>query len=147
MLKNLIIVFFMSYATVWGADCVHTETELKCVEYLKNYDGDTLTINIPNAPAFFAKKAKVRINGIDSPEMRTHNGCEKKMAKLAKSFVEERLKHAKRIDLKNIGHDKYFRILASVIYDGKNLGNELLAAKLAVPYEGKKKAKVDWCSR
>lgn len=147
MLKHFFYLILVTYASAWGADCTHTEKELRCVEFVKNYDGDTFTINIPNAPVFFAKKAKVRVLGIDTAEIRTKDGCEKKIAKVAKKFVEERLKRARRIDLINIGHDKYFRILANVIYDGKNLGNELLLAKLAVPYEGKKKQKVDWCSK
>jgi endonuclease YncB( thermonuclease family) len=146
MFKLFFIVLLMPYLHATAQDCTHTASELKCVEFVKNYDGDTFTVNIPNAPSFFAKKAKVRILGIDTAEIRTKNSCEKKMAKLAKKFVEERLKRAKRIDLINIDHDKYFRILADVIYDGKNLGKEILKEKLAVSYSGKKKIKVDWCS-
>ncbi len=145
MFKFFLTVIILTYTSFSLAECKHSETELHCVKFIKNYDGDTLTVNIPNAPAFFAKKAKVRILGIDTAEIKTKAPCEKKMAKLAKEFVEKRLKRAKRIDLKKIGHDKYFRILAKVIYDGKNIGDELIQAKLAIPYEGKKKAKVDWC--
>jgi micrococcal nuclease len=146
MFKHFFYLILIVYTNAWSDDCLHTAKELKCVEFVKNYDGDTFTVNIPKAPAFFANKAHVRILGIDTAEIRTRNPCEKKMAKLAKSFVESRLKRAKRIDLVNIGHDKYFRILADVIYDGKNLGQEILKEKLAVVYTGKKKLKVDWCS-
>ena len=40
------------------------------------------------------------------------------------------------ITLHDIEREKYFRIVASVIVDGQNLSDLLLAKKLAVPYDG-----------
>jgi endonuclease YncB( thermonuclease family) len=46
------------------------------------------------------------------------------------------VKSAKIITLHNIGRDKYFRINADVLVDGKSLGAELIKNKLALPYFG-----------
>jgi endonuclease YncB( thermonuclease family) len=62
--------------------------------------------------------------------------------------VEAELKHAKRIDLRvnfKDKFDKYGRLLADVLYDGKNLRDVLVKNHLAVEYFGKKKQSVDWC--
>lgn len=145
-MKLLIILYLLFLNSLSFADsCTHTDKSFKCVKYIKNYDGDTLTVDIPNAPAFFGKNTKVRILGIDTAEIKTKDACERRMAKKAKEFVKEKLQKAKIINLLEIGQDKYFRILAKVIYDGHNLGDELIKNNLAVPYEGKKKLKVDWC--
>ena len=33
-------------------DCDHTDTRFNCVKYVSNYDGDTITIDIPNIHPF-----------------------------------------------------------------------------------------------
>ena len=49
---------------------------------------------------------------------------------------------AGRIDLVDVGRGKYFRVLASVVADGKDLSAILLAKGLAVRYGGAEKPKV-----
>lgn len=46
------------------------------------------------------------------------------------------LTKAKQIKLKNIGRDKYFRILAEVWADDVSLSKAMLDAGLAKPYDG-----------
>ena len=43
--------------------------------------------------------------------------------------------------------DKYFRILADVKIDGKDVADTLIKNNLAYAYEGKTKEKVNWCKR
>lgn len=117
----------------------------KGVKYLKNYDGDTVTVNIPGVHPLLGKKISIRVNGVDTPEKRTKNKCEKKKARTAQKLVQSLLKNAKKIDLLNVKRGKYFRIVADVFYDGKSLSKVLLKNRLAVVYGGKKKMKVDWC--
>lgn len=125
--------------------CRHTETTFQCVQFLNNYDGDTITVNILNVPPILGQKITVRVAHIDAPEMKGHKPCEKEKAQAAKKFVFERLSKAGEIELKNIQRDKYFRILADVFYDGKNLSDGLLNSRLAVPYEGGTKVQASWC--
>lgn len=142
-MKFLILLFSLS---AFAGECEHTKTRFSCVKYLSNYDGDTITFTLPGVHAFFGEKAKIRVLGIDSPELSSKRPCETEWGRVAKKLVQAELKHAKRIHLTNLkGHDKYGRILAEVEYDGKNLGQVLMKNHLAVPYQGKKKMNVNWC--
>lgn len=125
--------------------CEHTQTTFRCVMYLKNYDGDTITMAIPHVHPLLGKDITVRVRGIDTPEIRAKLPCEAEAARLAQSFVSEELKTAKRIDLINIGRDKYFRILADVLYDGRSLAEQLMRLGLGRPYDGGTKSIRDWC--
>lgn len=125
--------------------CAHDATTFRCVEYLTNYDGDTITVNIRNVHPLIGNNISVRIAGIDSPELRTTNNCEKIIANKSKDFVRERLSHAHQIEIQNIRRDKYFRILGDVSVDGKSLKDELLKRHFAYLYSGGKKEQIDWC--
>ena len=66
----------------------------------------------------------IRINGIDTPELRGKCDKEKQLARLAKHFTVERLRAVRGITLKNIKRGKYFRLIADV--DGVSLGEQLI---------------------
>ncbi len=127
--------------------CAHDDSTFRCVKYVRNYDSDTVTFNIPNVPKIIGEKINVRVAHVDSPEIKGKLPCEKESARTAKRLVENLLKNAKRIDLVNIERDKYFRILADVQFDGKDLKAVLLKNNLAYLYEGKTKEKLNWCNR
>ena len=114
------------------------------VLYVSNYDADTITVDIPSYPPIVGDKIPVRIYGIDTPEIRGRCAKERELAKKAKELVREILTKAKTISLKNVGKDKYFRIIATVVADDINLGELLIKKGLAVEYFGGRKTK-DWC--
>ena len=43
--------------------------------YVRNYDGDTITFNLPGLHPIIGEKINIRVNGIDTPEIR--GKCEK----------------------------------------------------------------------
>ena len=105
------------------------------------YDGDTFTLvsKLPynNSPLY---KFKVRIAGIDCPEIRGKTQEEKDMAQAAKKEVMELILY-KEVTLENIGLEKYGRLLADVtvkIDDNTkvNIGQHLLNKGLAKVYNG-----------
>lgn len=128
-----------------ASSCQHDANTFRCVKYLKNYDGDTITVEIPDVHPFFGHRISVRVNGIDTAEVRTKDKCEKQASRTARRLVESQLRQAKRIDLVNIERDKYFRVLANVMVDGNSLKDLLLKNRLAVAYDGGTKKKVNWC--
>lgn len=133
---------------LWASDCPHGTDRFNCVKFVKNYDGDTITVDIPGVHTFFGNNISVRVRGIDTPEIKGKTGCEKDWGRTAKKLVQSELKNAKRIDLQiNYKNrlDKYGRLLANVIYDKKNLADVLVKNHMAVPYDGGTKPKVDWC--
>jgi len=124
-----------------------TYNSLLSVTYVNNFDGDTITVNLPNSiPDVFGHEIPVRIRHIDTPEIKGNGKCEKEAAQKAKVATTSLLKNAKKIDLEDVGRDKYFRLLATVRADGVSIGQYLLDQKLAVPYEGDTKQVVDWCT-
>ncbi len=125
--------------------CTHDATTFRCVKYVSNYDADTIKFDIPHVHPLLGHEISVRVRGLDAPEMKGKNACEKTKAKEAKAFVASIFQHAKRIDLVNAGKDKYFRILADVEVDGVSLTDALLHRGYAYTYLGKTKQKVDWC--
>jgi micrococcal nuclease len=112
--------------------------------YVRNYDGDTVTFNLPGLHPIIGDKISIRVNGIDAPEIK--GGCEKEKydAKQAKEMVADILKDAEQISLQNMERGKYFRIAADVIVDGENLRDMLIEAGMAVRYDGGKKTH-KWC--
>lgn len=145
MIIFLFLTLIIPSAMSSQSECGHSSNAFRCVKYVKNYDADTITFNIPNVHPLFGKKISIRVLGVDTPEMRTKNKCEKEKAKNAKKLVRSILKHAKRIDLINLKRGKYFRVVADVIIDGKSLTHYLLKNGLAYSYDGGKKRKIDWC--
>lgn len=127
--------------------CAHDEHTFRCVKYIRNYDADTITVDIPDTHPLIGKKIGIRVKHIDSAEMKGKLPCEKEAARTARKLVENLLKNAKRIDLENVQKDKYFRILADVRVDGVLIKDILIKNKLAYNYEGKTKEKINWCAR
>lgn len=143
----LLTFFLLSPASNAEENCNHDETAFRCVKYVKNYDADTVTVEIQNVHPLLGKNISVRIAHVDTPEIKTHNACEKQAGRAAQRLVEKLLRSAKRIDLENVRRDKYFRILAEVKIDGKYLKDFLFKNNLAYSYEGGTKQKLDWCKR
>jgi len=110
---------------------------LKTGKVIKVYDGDTITIasKVPglyNSPIY---KFSVRLNGIDTPEMRTKDEDEKEIATLARDALSEKIM-GKEIRLENIKTEKYGRVLCDIYLDQIHLNKWLIDEKYALPYDG-----------
>lgn len=117
---------------------------LERAQYVRNYDGDTVTFNIPNIHPVIGEKVSIRVRGIDTPEIRGKCQKEKDLAYEAKAVAKNALVGAKDITLTEIGRGKYFRLVANIIADGTSLAQILLDKELAVVYTGGTKNK-NWC--
>ena len=114
------------------------------VEYIRNYDGDTVTFCIPDVHPIIGRNINVRVYGIDCPEIRGKCQYEKDRAIVCRDYVKLMCISAKRIDLRNTRRGKYFRIVADVYLDNVNLSTKLIYNNFAVRYNGKCKKK-NWC--
>jgi len=127
--------------------CVHDDRTLRCVRYVDNYDGDTAKFNIDGVHWLLREKLRVRLIGIDAPEMKDTKGhvrgpCEKRMALRSGAFLRSRLTEGSHIDIVNIqGWDNFGRVLADVAVDRVGLSALMLRKNLAFPY----KKNGDWC--
>jgi len=114
------------------------------VTYHRCYDGDTCTFTIPGVHPLFGAKINVRIAGVDTPEIKGKCLKETAIAMQARNLVRRMLGQARRIDLLDAERGKYFRIVAKVVADGKDVGQTLLDREMAVAYDGGKKVR-EWC--
>lgn len=110
-------------------------------QVIKVYDGDTITIasKLPfeDSPLY---RLSVRLNGIDTPEIKTKNEEEKSCAKEVRDELIKLILN-KEIQLKNIKSEKYGRILADVYLNDLHINKWLVENRYAVNYDGGTKIK------
>lgn len=103
---------------------------------IKVYDGDTITIcsKLPynDSPIY---RFNVRLNGIDSPEIKGKTEQEKILAKTSRDALSK-LILGKYVTLKNTSTEKYGRILANIFLDNINVNQWMLDNNYAVYYDG-----------
>ena len=103
-------------------------------------DGDTVELEVELG--FHARlTVRVRLDGIDTPELRGKTIDERRMAQDALALVARWCQtRADRIILRTVRdrRDKFGRLLATLIDQdtGETLQQALIKAKLAVPYDG-----------
>jgi micrococcal nuclease len=135
-----------------GSDIKWEDTQeftfpIKGGRVIKVYDADTITIasKLPydTSPLY---RLSVRLNGIDTPEMKGKDISEeeKAAAKVAREFVYN-LVFNKYVRLENIESEKYGRILADVYIGDIHVNDLLLKERYAVKYDGGTKIKpISW---
>lgn len=144
-IKKLLILLVISIIAYFGADNKYINKGLSFIEskiektatqkptiisgkklsgkITKVSDGDTVTLTDNNG-----KKYKIRLNGIDCPEMNQEYGNE------ARKYVEK-IASGKYADVDVIGKDQYNRILG-ILYIGKlNVNETLLKNGMAWVYK------------
>lgn len=94
-------------------------------EYIRNYDGDTVTFMVDVGLTSY-RKLTVRLYDVDTHELRSKDVTDKALAYEAKEFAKNFLK-GKEIFIKTIRDKtgKYGRYLAHVYVDGVSLSKEL----------------------
>ena len=131
------IVFFFICTSYLHAASNQIYGNIVVTRLVSVYDGDTFRVDIDLFPPIIGNNMPVRIYGIDTPEIRGTRT--KDLADQAKYMTQSLLNQAKTIELRDMRRGKYFRILAEVWIDGKNLGQLLLEKGLAKPYFGGKR--------
>ncbi|HXV26296.1 MAG TPA: nuclease [Alphaproteobacteria bacterium] len=111
-------------------------------EVLRVVDGDTLTVR---AQIWIGQEltTNVRLSGVNAPEL--GGGCarERELAQAARRYLAERVE-GRTVKLRKIGLDKFGGRVVAIVEDGTgDLGAGLLAARLAVPYDGGRRG--SWC--
>lgn len=107
------------------------------------YDGDTFRANLTSGHPIISNNIRIRLSGIDTPEIKGKCWREKQLAIKARNHLKNELERGEKIVLKNVKRGKYFRIIADVYIDGKNINKEMISKKLAYSYH--KGRKNDWC--
>ena len=103
---------------------------------IKVYDGDTITVaaRLPYKGSLLYRFS-VRLNGIDTPEIRGKNEDEKQCAQLAKKALSDIIL-GKTVQLREVKTEKYGRLLADVYFGNLCLNKWMIEEKYAVEYDG-----------
>lgn len=109
------------------------------------YDGDTITVTIPEWPPIVGEAMPIRVRGVDTPEIRGKCQSEKALAREARLFTRKAIASAHVLELSELERGKYFRLVADVIVDGVSLSELLINNKLGRRYDGG--ARAGWCGR
>ncbi len=107
------------------------------------HDGDTMTVNAHYPWPGMTIRTAVRVNGIDTPEMRGLCDAETELAKRARDYVRATV--GDHVQLTNITLGKYAgRIIADVaLADGRSLAALVIAEGLGREYDGGRRE--GWC--
>lgn len=118
--------------------------DVKFGKVIKVYDGDSITIVAKPYDNYPVYRFSVRLNGIDTPELRTKYENEKKLAIIARDALSEKIL-GKMVRLENVDSEKYGRLLADVHLDSllnsENICKWMITNNFAVEYGGKTKVK------
>ena len=135
-IDNVLDKFLIDGSDIGWSDTVEFVPPVTGGRVIKVYDGDTITLaaKLPYAESPLYR-FRVRLNGIDTPEIKGSSEDEKTAAKMAKEYVEK-LALNKYVRLENVSTEKYGRILADVYVGELNINQNLLKERYAVPYGG-----------
>jgi micrococcal nuclease len=141
--KKLLLLLILSLG-VFSSQAAPEYGTVTVSKVISVYDGDTFRVDIDSLPPIVGKNIAIRLNGVDTPEIRGKCKYEKDLAVKARDFVRNKLANAKEIKLTKLQRGKYFRVVADVMVDGVSLEQELLENELAYKYTGGKKS--SWCN-
>jgi len=141
--KKLLLLLILSLG-VFSSQAAPEYGTVTVSKVISVYDGDTFRVDIDSLSPIVGKNIRIRLNGVDTPEIQGKCQYEKDLALKARDFVRNKLTNAKEIKLTKLQRGKYFRVVADVMVDGVSLEKELLENKLAYKYTGGKKS--SWCN-
>ncbi|MBI1386658.1 MAG: thermonuclease family protein [Rhizobiales bacterium] len=99
---------------------------------IRAIDGDSLAIGAE----------RIRIIGVDAPELKARCPREEELARRAKTVLQA-LVDRPDVVVERQGRDRYRRTLARVLVGGADVAELLIAAGLGRPYHGE--ARATWC--
>jgi len=111
---------------------------------IKVYDGDTITVaaKLPKTLESPLYRFSVRLNGIDTPELKTKNEVEKRVALQARDALSAKILY-RDVELRNVQTEKYGRLLAEIWLGNECLNKWMITHRFAVKYDGGTKVSPD----
>ena len=142
ILTVLVLCFTMLLPLAFAGDKSYDYKRVS--QFASNYDGDTMTVDIQDWPPILGDHVKIRIAGIDTPEIKGKCAQEKALAIKVRDYVNLLLTEGNSIIIRNWKRGTFFRVVADVDIDGIDLGWDLVSKGYAHIYS-KKEGKKSWC--
>jgi len=125
----------------------------------KVIDGDTIKVTLSNywVPPLLGENLGIRLLGVNTPESRSKDVCEKYLGLKAKEFAKAVIKVGAEVRLTKCVRGKYFRLVCEYdLFGGWIFANPVFAkwisfkeglikTGLAQDYDGGTKPKTNWC--
>ncbi len=139
---HVLVLIFLLFTILAHPSTAASKTRTMA-QVISVYDGDTFKVEVMVWPGFIWK-GNIRVEGVDTPEIKGKCDQERSLAIKARDFVIDKI--GKTVILENVKHGKYAgRVVATVLLeDGSNLANILIDVGLGQPYNGGKKQ--SWCN-
>ena len=83
-------------------------------------DGDTVVVDIPEYPPIIGKSIRVRLAGVNAPELRDPDPEVRRAAEEARQAMAALLPPGTAVTLTRLARDKYFRLNAVVLVAGRD---------------------------
>tara|TARA_Y100000816_G_scaffold287679_1_gene270840 strand:+ start:751 stop:1152 length:402 start_codon:yes stop_codon:yes gene_type:complete len=104
------------------------------------YDGDSIKVIFPLNGVLY--RWSCRLNGVDTPEIRTRNLKEKEMGLKVRDLLRDKILN--KVVTLNCGElDKYGRLLVDINYESENINQWLITNGYAYEYNGGRKKNWD----
>ena len=114
--------------------------DIKISKVISVYDGDTIRVNIDSFPDIIGKNIRIRLKGIDTPEIKGKCQKEIDLAIMARDYLKTTINKSNQIELRNIKRGKYFRIVGDLYLDNTNISELMIKRKLGYKYlDGRKR--------
>lgn len=141
--RLLVVGFVLAVMIILMSTYARCHDGIRISRIVSVYDGDTIYVDIDGLPEVFGKNIGIRLRGIDTPEKRLptnmpekERACLKRMAEMAKERLFDFLYHARELHIVHPNRDKYFRLNADILADGRSAVQHMLDSPLARPYDG-----------
>jgi|SaaInlStandDraft_2_1057019.scaffolds.fasta_scaffold108887_2 micrococcal nuclease len=143
IIRKIYFILLFGFAVPFGVEAKEFLPGPVRAEVVRVVDGDSLVLR---ARIWLGQRVEtqVRINGVDTPELRGKCDHERRLAKAARTFVLEHLANG-GVHLHDIHYGKYAgRVVARVVLaDGRDLAKALIKAGLGRAYTGGRRR--PWC--
>jgi micrococcal nuclease len=141
----ILILYLMAFATVVLTLALFTFSRPAKGEVI-----DARKVFVIDGDTFALGGERIRLLGVDAPETREARCEQERIAGYrTKSRVVELVRFGGVIDIRRQGQDPFGRTLAHIVIDGRDLGDQLVREKLALPYRSGAEAKAvrmaHWC--
>lgn len=125
MFKISLVLFVLSFLQLASAETLVGRV-------LSLHDGDTITVQFESQ----SKKEKVRLLGVDTPEVDFNGKSQGEVAEMARSYLQSLLpiNSTIQVELPKNGLDSNGRYLGKVIYNGVDINLEMLKAGMGAVY-------------
>ena len=99
-------------------------------------DGDTIVVDLRCKPDILCKNMKIRLLGIDTPEIRTKDKNIKRKGLIAKHQLKEEIRRGEYFELRKCSRGKYFRLVCDLRINGLSASKLMISGGYARYYDG-----------